>query len=297
MAERGNSPVASIFDGTVEIICKALGLPARQKLEEISTDLKKLGKLSDTDLPPRFTEEIVSSLFKQIEGNWRGRFPSPKNCNCRLRRRTGIRDKNYSLEKVLEYAIATLAELRDLPEWHNQIPVASGLVGQYSDRHANIDLVRMHGNNTAELIELKWKSDTPLYALFQILRYGLALLFSRINAEKFGYRGRLIEAPVVKLAVLAPSQYYDGYDCRKYADVVNNGLQLLLRLLRDTHSDLPEMSFRFLRFPSCICIDEPLFNKGAEVKALEEKEIGYDDPRRVKLRKAMRALEPVIWDS
>ena len=182
-----------------------------------------------------------------------------------------------------------------MPEWHNQIPVASGLVDDKKHKRTAVDLVRMDGDaaELAELIELKWESDTPLFALFEVLLYGLALLLSRRNAKKFGYRGLpLIEAPVVRLAVLAPSQYYQyyddcRYDCRKYADVISAGLQLL----RDTHSDLPEMSFRFLRFP--ICIDKPLFNNRAEVKELKLSR--DDDPRRVKLRKAMSALEPV-WE-
>ena len=291
MAERGNSTMDSIFDGTDQIICEALDL-CRQKLKQ-KTTCRKLSAA----LPAGFKAGIVSSLFERIEGNfelivdnWPGGTPSAENW--REEPQTNIRDKNKKPEEVLERAIAVLAKLGDLPEWCNQVPVASGLVNQYSDKRAAVDLVRMHGNNTAELIELKWKSDTPLFALFEVLDYGLVLLLSRRNAEKLGYRDRdlkLIDALVVKLAVLAPSQYYDGYDCRKYADEVNKGL----RQLRDTHSDLPKMSFRFLRFPSCF--DELPFKTGAEVNALWK--VDDDDPRRVKLCDAMKALEPVIWDS
>ena len=127
---------------------------------------------------------------------------------------------------MLERAIAILAVADELPEWHNQIPVASGLIDGKKHKRAAVDLVRMDGN-AAEMVELKWKSDTPLYALFEVLLYGLVLLLCRRKAEKFGYCGlELIEARVVKLAVLAPSQYYDEYDCRKYADEVNNGLRI-----------------------------------------------------------------------
>ena len=292
MAERGNSPVDSIFDGTDKIICEALDL-CRQKLKQKTT----CRKLSEA-LPAGFEAGIVSSLFERIEGNfelivdnWPGGTPSAENW--REEPQTNIRDKNKKPEEVLERAIAVLAKLGDLPEWCNQVPVASGLIDGKKHKRAAVDLVRMDGD-AAELVELKWKSDAPLFALFEVLDYGLALLLSRRNAEKFGYCGlELIEARVVKLAVLAPSQYYDGYDCRKYADVVNNGLQLLLRLLRDTHSDLPKMSFRFLQFPSWF--DELPFKTGAEVNALWK--VDDDDPRRVKLRDAMKALEPVIWDS
>ena len=290
MAERGNSTMDSIFDGTDQIICEALDL-CRQKLRH-----KKTCRKLSAALPAGFKAGIVSSLFERIEGNfkpivdnWPGSTPSAENW--REEPQTNIRDKNKKPEEVLERAIAVLAKLGDLPEWCNQVPVASGLVNQYSDKRAAVDLVRMHGNNTAELIELKWKSDTPLFALFEVLDYGLVLLLSRRNAEKLGYRDRdlkLIDALVVKLAVLAPSQYYDGYDCRKYAGVVNEGL----RQLRDTHPDLPEMSFRFLRFPSWF--DELPFKTGAEVKELDS---DAQASNRKTLREAMSALEPVRWEA
>ena len=105
-----------------------------------------------------------------------------------------------------------------------------------------------------------------------------------------------------------------SYDCRKYAtDVVNKGL----RLLRDTHSDLPEMSFHFLQFPSCF---EHPFQTDDEVKKLrmigERAELLSNDrfqtdddevhefrmsvkksSNLMRLRDTMSALEPVIWDS
>ena len=308
MAERGNSTMDSIFNGTDEIICEALDL-CRKKLKQKKT----CRKLSEA-LPAGFGAGIVSSLFKQIEDNWeqtkdnwkkserkrRARYPSWESKNWQLRHQTEPAERSESLETLLERAIAILAKLGELTdEWYNQISVDSGLVDGGGGRH--VDLARMDGND-AELVELKWPrdlkspNDTPLSALFQVLDYGLALLFSRLNAEELKYCGlELIKAPVVKLAVLAPYGFYRerGYDCRKYADEVDNGLQLLLRLLRDTHPDLPEMSFRFLQFPSWF--DELPFKTGADVNALEES--SDDDPRRVKLRKAMRALEPVIWDS
>ena len=91
---------------------------------------------------------------------------------------------------MLERAIAILAVADELPEWHNQISVDSGLVDGGGGRH--VDLVRM-GDDAAELVELKWPrdlkspNDPPLSALFQVLDYGLALLFSKLNPEKFGY--------------------------------------------------------------------------------------------------------------
>ena len=212
---------------------------------------------------------------------------------------------------MLERAIAILAVADELPEWHNQIPVASGLIDGKKHKRAAVDLVRMDGN-AAEMVELKWKSDTPLYALFEVLLYGLVLLLCRRKAEKFGYCGlELIEAPVVKLAVLAPSQYYDGYDCRKYADEISAGLRLLCRKYRV----FPEMSFHFLHFPSCFehpfqTDDEvdKLRMLGERAESLSNDRFQTDDDEvhefrmsvktssnLMRLRKAMSALEPV-WE-
>ena len=249
MAERGNSPVASIFDGTDEIICESLDL-CRQKLKQ-KTTCRKLSAA----LPAGFEAGIVSSLFKRIEDNWEKselkrlkRDPSWESKNWQLRHQTEPAERSESLETLLERAIAILAKLGELPdEWYNQISVDSGLVDGGGGRH--VDLARMDGND-AELVELKWPrdlkspKDTPLSALFQVLDYGLALLLSRRNAEKLKYRGLpLIEAPVVKLAVLAPYGFYRerGYDCRKYADEVNKGL----RQLRVTHSEFAQDELSF----------------------------------------------------
>ena len=301
MAERGNSTMDSIFNGTDEIICEALDL-CRQKLKQKTT----CRKLSEA-LPAGFEAEIVLSLFKRIVGNWQGRIPSPENW--RLRRRTDFSKNSNSkrLETMLERAIAILAVADELPEWHNQIPVASGLIDGKKDKRAAVDLVRM-GDDAAELVELKWKSDTPLYALFEVLLYGLVLLFSRLNAKKFRYRERpLIEARVVKLAVLAPSQYYDEYDCRKYADEVSDGL----RRLCSKYRVFPEMSFHFLQFPSCFEHPFQTDDEVCELRMLGEraKSLSTDDDEvhefrmsvknssnLMRLRDAMSALEPV-WDS
>ena len=322
MAERGNSPVASIFDGTDEIICESLDL-CRQKLKQKTTCRKLLA-----DFPPDFKAEIVLSLFEQIEDNWeqvkdnwekserkrRARDPLWESKNWQLRHRTDFSKNSNSkrLETMLERAIAILAVADELPEWHNQIPVASGLIDGKKHKRAAVDLVRM-GDDAAEMVELKWKSDTPLYALFEVLLYGLALLLCRRKAEKFGYCGlEMIEAPVVKLAVLAPSQYYDGYDCRKYAGEVSDGLRLLCRKYRV----FPEMSFHFLQFPSCFehpfqTDDEvdKLRMLGERAESLSNDRFQTDDDEvhefrmsvktssnLMRLRDAMRALEPV-WDS
>ncbi len=276
---KNSSAAVSIFDGTDQIIHDALGLQPGQSLKQIST----CRKLCDAPPPATFSPGIVPLLFERMVGNWHGRIPSSKNW--RHERRTAISDENRSPEVVLERAIVTLAELGDLPEWYNQIPVASGLADGRSDKRAALDLARITGD-TAELIELKWASDTPLFALFEVVRYGLALLLGRQNARAFGYSGRpLIEAPVLKLVVLAPALYYHGCDVRGFADIATRGLSQLGR----AHSDFPDMSLEFLRFPIAF---EPPVRNGAEVNAMRS---GSETSGRLRLLEAISSLRPA-WE-
>ena len=277
MIAKDVSAAVSIFDGTDQIIHDALGLEPAQSLKQIST----CRKLCNSPLPKQLTPEIVPLLFEQIAGNWHGRIPSRENW--RHERKTAISDENKSPEVVLERAIVTLAELGDLPEWYNQIPVASGLVDGRSDKRAALDLARVDGD-TAELIELKWASDTPLFALFEVLRYGLALLLSRQNASTFGYSGRpLIDAGTLTLVVLAPARYYSGYNLFAFADVVNCGLGRLSR----QHSGFPPMSLRFLSFPMDFVLP---FRCGGQVNAMRA---GGEASARSQLLRAIASLQPV----
>ncbi len=277
MLAKDISAAVSIFDGTDQIINDALGLRPGQSLKQIST----CRSLCNSPLPDSFSPEIVTVLFEQVVGNWHGRIPSRENW--RHERRTEIADQNKSPEVVLERAIVTLAELGDLPGWYNQIPVASGLVDGRSDKRAALDLARVDGG-TAELIELKWASDTPLFALFEVLRYGLALLLSRQNAASFGYLGRpLIDAKELSLVVLAPSQYYANCNLAGFAEVVNSGLCNLTR----QHSDFPPMGLAFMSFPAGF---ELPFQRGSQVNAMRD---GGEAVARSQLLSAVTSLQPI----
>jgi hypothetical protein len=274
---KGISAAVSIFDGTDQIIHDALGLRPGQSLKQIST----CRSLCNSPLPESFSPEIVTMLFEQVVGNWHGRIPSRENW--RHERRTEIADKNKSPEVVLERAIVTLAELGDLPGWYNQIPVASGLVDGRSDKRAALDLARVDGG-TAELIELKWASDTPIFALFEVLRYGVALLLSRQNAASFGYLGHpLIDATELSLVVLAPSQYYANCNLVGFAEVVNSGLCNLTR----QHSDFPPMSLAFMSFPAGF---ELPFQRGSQVNTMRD---GGEAVARSQLLSAVTSLQPI----
>ncbi len=105
-----------------------------------------------------------------------------------------------------------LGEAGTLPGWLNQVPVASGLINDRFDKRAALDLVKLE-DDAARFVELKWKSDTPAYAAFEVLRYGLVYLFSRVNVVEFDYADRqMMRVGRVDLQVLAPTVFFDKHD-------------------------------------------------------------------------------------
>jgi hypothetical protein len=64
-----------------------------------------------------------------------------------------------------------------------QIPAASGLLQECEERHMNVDLGGRCGPGWFELVELRIgpNADTPVWAAFEILRYGMLYCFARSN--------------------------------------------------------------------------------------------------------------------
>lgn len=124
-------------------------------------------------------------MYEILEKNYRQVGSNPKSPSGELWRCKPVPDiggKNPSREKILEKAVAVLAEKGRMSGWFNQCPVASGINGPSADGNRAVDLV--HWSKPKEcvhLVELKWKSNTPLYALFEVLEYGLAYIFCRIH--------------------------------------------------------------------------------------------------------------------
>jgi hypothetical protein len=196
----------SIFTGTDELIYLALGLRPKETLDQIST-CRRLGA---TPMNVPAISELISNLYGQIESNWSGRIPSKENW--RVERRVTAGPNNKSPEVLLEQSISLMSDRGFLEGWYNQIPVASGLVDEWADKRAAVDLLQFDGR-TASLFELKWASNNPAFAAFEVLRYGLAFLFCYLNREEFGYADSpLMSARHVSLRVLAPNEFYDTYD-------------------------------------------------------------------------------------
>ncbi len=159
-----------------------------------------------------FGSEEVSQIYKKIETNYPGSPHSKSGSLWLLRRASDIRSDNRSAEKMLEKAVAMLAERDHMPGWHNQCPVASGIVSSSSDRNSAVDLVKCSSSGKdVRLIELKWDSDTPVSALQQVLVYGIAYLFCRVHKRELPLHYRsLMNARHIALEVVAPRHYYGG---------------------------------------------------------------------------------------
>jgi hypothetical protein len=162
---------------------------------------------------------LVAAIYERIESNLasrpkESRAPSAQNWRLRL---TDDQEsilpniQNRSAEVNLERAIVKKWPLN----WTYQLPVASGLFDGRSDKRRAVDLVFDHGDRHYDLVELKIKSDTPLYAAMEILGYGLIYLASRRDtANNLGYES--VDLPIlianrITLCVLAPEIYYQDY--------------------------------------------------------------------------------------
>jgi len=245
---------ASIFNGAEEIIFSFLGLEPGKTLKHKSV----CRRLSTA--PPELLdfETLISGLYEQIESNRSDRKPSRENW--RTKRVTTLSDTNRSPEVLLERAIAILGENQVLDEWYNQIPVASGLVDARADKRAAVDLMRLDGDRV-EFVELKWGSDTPAFAAFEILLYGLAFLYCYINRVDLGYEiTSLMKVKEVSLQVLAPQAYFDGYDFTWLGLGLDAGVRNVTQMV--SNGEL-SMDFGFTSFPSDFILP---FCTGKEVR-------------------------------
>jgi hypothetical protein len=115
------------------------------------------------------------------------------------------------------------------------MPIAAGLFDNGTDRRRAIDLVFQCGNDQYDFVELKLKSDTPLYAAMEILGYGLVYLASRLDsANNLSYvRGTsrpVLAATAINLVVLAPSNYYEERYSLQWLELgLSDGLKALVK--------------------------------------------------------------------
>jgi hypothetical protein len=244
--ERGSRE--GLFAGTDLAICHALGLDDAKQLKWRTT----YRELSRRPVAVDVLVDLTKHLYRLISSNLGERTPSIENW--RWMPQAKIHPGNRSPEVILERSIALLVERKHLKGWCNQIPVASGLVDSRSDRRAAVDLASITGDRL-DLYELKWKSDTPIYAAFEILRYGLAYLLCRKNPAYASLETMKVEA--LGLNVLAPPSYY-GFDLSWLQAGLDAGI-------RTVAQEQPTGDFRaFFRF---LVIRATPFGSGAEAMA------------------------------
>lgn len=213
--------------------------------------------LSKTVPKPFDGAALVAAMYQRIQANLaerpHDRTPSLQNWQLRSTKdphRISPSSNNESAEVKLERAI-----VQKWPaSWTYQMPVASGLFDGHSDKRRAVDLVFDHKDGHYDLVELKIKSDTPLYAAMEILGYGLVYLASRTDrAENLKYKAAdlpVLSANSVTLCVLAPKCYYADIDLKWLQDTISDGLK------RFATYDL-KMDFRFEKFGGTWCDDVP----------------------------------------
>lgn len=191
---------------------------------------------------------LAEALYRQLLNNWDG-TPATGLENWRHAQNLGLGDNNNTLEVPLQ---RTFMRFVNDQNWANEVPVASGVTGTGAD---SVDLVLRSGREYS-MIELKYPredaaDESPLKAAIQVLRYGLAYVFSRLNLDALGYDPNIkpiLDASHVHLRLLAPARFY--------APFIENSdwLQLLENSLNEGIGSIVQetnfaMTFAFEHFP------------------------------------------------
>lgn len=233
-------PLDGILKGTDRIIDQHL-----LGLDSVDSNVRSYRHKGEaSNLIHKFdAEEMLRDLIDQIRSN--RKYPSHSKENWRegvnaiqeAKDLDALKSKSQEvfLERKIAQCLKEKYEGNDSP-WWNQMPIASGLMSSTADHRRAIDLVHRHDitGKQYDFVELKIDSDTPLFALTEILRYGLVYLVLRedrnwlhedirkqpvFNAEKIGLR------------VLAPKEYYVG-DLSWFEKIINGALPKIISELQ-----------------------------------------------------------------
>jgi hypothetical protein len=259
----------SILEDVGKIIDEALGLKGceigkaphyrhRESCQRLSR--KPMSKFNG--------QALIEKIYKQVNNNRSNKDPSEENWRWKKNPEKKDESRQENREKKLEVRLERKI-VETSADWVNQVPTASGLVDEHSDKRGAIDLVHRLKDDEYEFIELKLRSDTPLYAAMEILQYGILYIFSRKDRKKLGYkedRGPLLWAKSVHLQVLAPHDYYKGYTLDWLEDEICKGLKSFLveqkvKLQIDFRFEAFPPSFTLAPFPENDAIAQALNNR------------------------------------
>ena len=96
----------------------------------------------------------------------------------------------------------------DPEHWARQMATSSGIQGPGRNKRRAVDLVFRQDQDHYVFVELKIESDNPLFALFELLGYGLAYLHARKNRWEGAGVYDVMKAKTIDLVILAPSEWY-----------------------------------------------------------------------------------------
>ncbi len=248
----------SILDDVGEIIDRELGLTGSKNLGKAPhyRHRKSYQRLSADPVVDFNAETLIRSIYAKVRSNLTGRKPSDKNwcltINPAKNDKAKAKNRDKKLEVRLERSIIRLSG-----DWFNQVPTASGLVSEYSDKRGSIDLVHKCDDGSYEFIELKLTSDNPLFAAMEILQYGILYALAKTNKriQDACNEKDLLQAKVIQLKVLAPTNYYEICGLAWLENGINRGFE---DFLRAPDFDL-EITFMFEKFPSYFNVREDTF--------------------------------------
>lgn len=230
-------PLATaVFDSYWKQVRKELSLVdgGRQgfiKTEAIDLQKRDWRKINGKEFVQRLFNSMASIGWKETPGSnwiWREMHTKPS-------------EENDSQEVLLEHEIIKLGSKR----WTRQMSTASGVdmtqdgKRTRGNRRRAIDLVYDQSNGGFSFVELKVSSDSPIYALFEILGYGLAYWHSRQEKLDHGVEAsRIMLAERIDLVVLGPVSWY-----RDNASEVTTAPQFGLdRLVQQLNHGLVELT-------------------------------------------------------
>jgi hypothetical protein len=232
----------SIFGGAEMLICKALQLSNLRHRSALASFAQKIPSVEEIG-------HLLEDMFARIACNWeaalaRTKLPASAE-NWRWHKPVPAHaEHNPSPEVTFERAVVQAALACGRMDWSNQVPIASGIGGSNANRRRAIDLIHRRSEGAFDFIELKIGSDTPLFAAFEIIQYGMIWLLSRQHQRMLGYANRaLLCATDVRLCVVAPTDFYREHRFDDFGRGLSAGLAQI------NAPDGAKLTFQFQMLP------------------------------------------------
>ena len=226
----------SIFDNYRQQVEKELGA-APSKTLAIRLSGNRPSQFNGADVVMRLSSALsCDGWVKQVGSNWKWNTSS----------HYATKSDEVSLEREIVKAAPEL--------WARQMATSSGIQGRGLNKRRAIDLVFRQDQDHYAFVELKIESDNPLYAVFELLGYGLAYLHARKNGWEGTGDFNVMKATTIDLVVLAPPALYKYKESRS-AKEQSFDLEWLLAELNEGLASLTQgkpamrLSFKEFEFP------------------------------------------------